>query len=114
MLLSSGNEFVGSSAGFADGVVDLAGDVAFDAAHDLVFGFAFGQAASEVVAGGPMAAHAHHQDDVQSPVGVAIASPVATVPDRFAAGGFQWADSAEFGGSGVAADPVAVVAEGGQ
>ena len=40
----SGNEFVGSSAGFADGVVDLAGDVAFDASHDLVFGFGFGSA----------------------------------------------------------------------
>lgn len=62
------------------GVEDLAGDVALDAAHDLVFGFAFGQAAGEVVAGGLMAAHAHHQDDVQSPVCVAVAVTVAGEP----------------------------------
>ena len=78
---------------------DLAGDIASDAAHDLVLGSAFGQAASEVVAGG-MAAHAHHQDDVQGTVGVAIASAVEPVPDSLAAGGFQRADSAEFGESG--------------
>jgi hypothetical protein len=61
-----------------------------------------------------MAAHAHHQDDVQGTVGVAVASPVEPVADRFAAGGFRWANAAEFSESGVAADPVGVVAEGGQ
>ncbi len=114
MLLSSGNEFVGSSAGLAEGVVDLAGDVTLDGAHDLILGFAFGQAVNELVAGGLMTAHAHHQDDVRGTVGVAIAFPVEPVADRFAAGGFQWADPAEFGESGVAADPSGVVAEGGQ
>src|SRR5262249_44082922 len=114
MLLSSGNEFVGCSAGFAQGVVDLAGDVALDAAHDLVFGFAFGQAASEVVAGGRMTTHADHQDHVQGTIGGAVASPVESVADCFAAGCFQWADSAEFGESGVGADPARVVAEGSQ
>ncbi|OBB42688.1 hypothetical protein BA059_23500 [Mycolicibacterium sp. (ex Dasyatis americana)] len=69
---------------------------------------------NEVVAGGLVTAHAHHQDDVQGTVGVAIASPIEPVADRFAAGGFQWADPAEFGESGVAADPSGVVAEGGQ
>jgi hypothetical protein len=33
---------------------------------------------------------------------------------RFAAGGFQWADSAEFGEGGVAVDLVGVVADRGQ
>jgi hypothetical protein len=47
----SGNEFVGSSGGFAEGMVDLAGDIAFDAAHDFVFVFAFGEAAGDVVTG---------------------------------------------------------------
>jgi hypothetical protein len=61
-----------------------------------------------------MTTHAHHQDDVQGTVGVAIASPVEPVADRFAAGCFQWADSAEFGESGVRVDPARVVAEGGQ
>ena len=49
-----------------------------------------------------------------STVGVAMASPVEPMADRFAAGGFQGADPAEFGQSGVAADPSGVVAEGGQ
>lgn len=69
---------------------------------------------NEVVAGGLVTAHAHHQDDVRGTVGVAMASPVEPMADRFAAGGFQWADPAEFGESGVAADPSGVVAEGGQ
>ena len=57
-----------------------------------------------------MAAHAHDQDDVQG----AVAASVEAVADRFAAGGFQWADSAEFGEGGVTADPVGVVADRGQ
>ena len=67
---------------------DFAGDVALEASHDLVFGFAFGQAAGDVVAGGLVAAHAYDQDDVQSPVGVAVAAAVESVPNGFAAGGF--------------------------
>jgi hypothetical protein len=51
------------------------------------------------------------ENNGQGTVGVAIASPVESVADRFAAGGFQWADPAEFGESGVAADPRGVVAE---
>jgi hypothetical protein len=69
-------------------VEDFAGDVALEASHDLVFGFAFGQAPGEVVAGGLVAAHAHDQDDVQGPIGVAVAAPVESVPNGFAAGGF--------------------------
>ena len=61
-----------------------------------------------------MAAHARAQDDVQGAVGVAVAASVEAVADRFAAGGFQCADSAEFGEGGVAADPVGVVADRGQ
>ena len=61
-----------------------------------------------------MAAHAHDQDDVQGAVGVEVAASVEAVADRFAAGGFQWADSAEFGECDVAADPVGVVADRGQ
>ena len=57
-----------------------------------------------------MAAHAHDQDDVQCAVGVAVATAVEAVADRFVAGSFQWADPAEFGEGGVAADPVGVVA----
>jgi hypothetical protein len=65
--------------------------------HDLVFGFALPEAAGEVVAGGLVTTQAHDQDDVQGSVGVAVATAVELVPDRFAAGCFQWADSAEFG-----------------
>jgi len=61
-----------------------------------------------------VAAHAPDQDDVQGAVGVAVAASVEAVADRFAAGGFQWADSAEFGECDVAADPVGVVADRGQ
>ena len=75
---------------------DFAGDVAFEASHDLVFGFALPEAAGEVVAGGLVTTKAHDQDDVQGSVGVAVATAVELVPDRFAAGCFQWADSAEF------------------
>jgi hypothetical protein len=88
-------------------VEDFAGDIALEASHDLVFGFAFGQASGDVVAGGLVAAHPHDQDDVQGTVGVAVES----VPNGFAAGGFQRADFAEFGEGGVAADPVGVVAD---
>jgi hypothetical protein len=76
----SGSEFVGSSGGFAEGMVDLAGDIAFDAAHDFVFGFAFGEAAGDVVTGGLVAAHAHDQDDVQGAVGVALSRNVRQRP----------------------------------
>src|ERR1700723_1404979 len=75
-----GNEFVGSSGGFAEGMVNLAGDIAFDAAHDFVFGFAFGEAAGDVVTGGLVAAHAHDQDDLQGAVGVAVAASVQRPP----------------------------------
>ena len=51
---------------------------------------------------------------MQGSVGVAVAAAVEAVADGFAAGGFQRADSAEFGECGVAADPVVVVANGGQ
>jgi hypothetical protein len=61
-----------------------------------------------------VAAHAHDQDDVQCAVGVAVATAVEAVADRFVAGSFQWADPAEFGEGGVAADPVGVVADRGQ
>ena len=67
---------------------DFAGDVTLEASHHLVFGFAFGQAAGDVVAGGLVAAHAYDEDDVQSPLGVAVAAPVESVPNGFAAGGF--------------------------
>jgi hypothetical protein len=56
-------------------------------------------------------AHAYDEDDVQSPVGVAVAAAVESVPNGFAAGGFLRADSAEFGEGGVAADPAGVVAD---
>jgi hypothetical protein len=60
-----------------------------------------------------VAAHAHDQDDVQCAVGVAVATAVEAVADRFVAGSFQWADPAEFGEGGVAATTDGVIASAG-
>ena len=51
---------------------------------------------------------------MQGAVGVAVAAAVESVAHGFAAGCFERADPAEFGERGVAADPVGVVAKGGQ
>jgi hypothetical protein len=53
----------------------------------LLFGFAFGHAAGDVVAGELVASHAYDEDDTQSPVGVAVAAAVESVPNGFTAGG---------------------------
>jgi hypothetical protein len=80
-------------------VEDFASDVAFEASHDLIFGFSFGETPCHVVAGGLVATHAHDEDDMQGPVGVAVTAPVEPVPDGFAVGGFQGADPTKFGES---------------
>jgi hypothetical protein len=87
-----------------EGVKDFASDVALEASHYFVLGFTFGGAPCHVVAGGLVAAQSHDQDDVQSSVGVTVTAAVESVPDGFAAGGFQWADPAEFGEGGLGGD----------
>ena len=85
MLLCLNNGFGGA---FED-AEDFASDVAFEASHDLIFGFSFGETPCHVVAGGLVATHVHDQDDVQGSVGVAVTAAVESVPDGFAARGFQ-------------------------
>ncbi len=87
-----------------DGVVDLAGDVSLYATHDFGFGPAFADAAAEVVESGLVAAHPYDADDVQGAVGISVFAAVESVAHGVAAGGFQWCDTAEFGGVGRTAE----------
>jgi len=59
---------------------DFAGDVALEAAHDLGLGLALGSAASHVVPGGLVAAHADQGDAPQGAVGLPVAAAVQPVP----------------------------------
>jgi hypothetical protein len=86
----------------------LAGDIAVSDSGRYRFRLSFSEASRDVVAGGLVTTQAHDRDDVQGSVGVAV----EPVPDGLAAGGFQWAGSAEFGEGALAADPVVVVADG--
>ena len=59
-----------------DGAVDLADEVSFEAAHDHLVGASFGQSSGHVGLGRWVPAESADDDDVERPVGVAIAVAV--------------------------------------
>jgi len=63
----------------AECVVDLAGDVALEAADDLGLGPAFGGTACGIVAGALAVAQPADSDEMQCPVGLAVATRVEAV-----------------------------------
>src|SRR5918993_5262284 len=89
--------------------VDLPGYVALQAAHDLPLALALSSASCDVVLGAPVAAHAHHADHVQGPVGIPVAATVEPMPDHFARGGIDGRDPAEAGERSFAAQALGVV-----
>lgn len=93
--------------------VDLARDVAFEASHDFEFALALAGFPGDVVAGGPVVAHAHQGDVMQGPVALPAAAPVEPMPVGLAAGRGQRAGSAKLGERGLASDAFGVVARDG-
>ena len=51
-----------------------------------------------------MVLYAHDDSAIERGVGLAVSAPVEPVALGFAAGGWDWADSAEFGEGSLAAD----------
>src|ERR1019366_9731490 len=78
----------------AKGVVDLAGDVALEAAEDLALGLAFGGPSLRVGAGALAVAQSADGDQVQCPVGLAVAAVVEAVSGCLARGCGDWAGAA--------------------
>ena len=62
-----------------DGAVDFADDVSFEAAHDHLRGASFGESAGHVGLGRWVPAESAGDDDVQRPVGLAVAVAVEAV-----------------------------------
>ena len=81
----------------AECVVDLAGDVALQAAEDLAFGLALGGASLRVGACALAVAQPADGDEVQCPVGLAVAALVEAVSSRLAGRCGHWAGVAERG-----------------
>jgi hypothetical protein len=63
---------------------DFSGGVAFQDAGDLSHGFAFFETPGDIVAGGLVVFHSGEDDVVERRVGLSVAAPVQSVPDRFA------------------------------
>ena len=96
------------------GVVGLARDVALEAAHDFALGLAFGGAAFRVGAGALAVAQPADGDQVQRPVGLAVAAVVEAVAGGLAGGGGYRARAAQSGERCFAAEPVDVLSGGDQ
>ena len=95
-----------------EGGVDLAGDVALEAAEDLALGLAFGRAALRVGACALAVAQTADSDQVQGPVGLAVAAVVEAVAGGLAGGRGDWAGAAEGSEGCFAVEAVDVLAGG--
>ena len=98
-----------------EGAVDLAGDRAFETADDVLVVFAGFGAPGRVALGAGAASEPEDGDEVQRPVGLAVASGVEPVAVGLAGGCFDWAGAAERRERALAvAQPIDVLAGGDQ